>query len=154
MLENRVLLRSTQIRLAGLQDNRTRFAVQRGKSKRQGSAPRHLRSALTSGYKSLSFCCMASERYVFKSWVLDTCIYFLVLDTSACPYVSAIRCATTVCIYTVWGHFGEHQRMQPLGHMCYRRQFQNKVTATYHWLDRGRSSGKKLLVQSSKCLLM
>ena len=69
---------------------------------------------------------------------------FLVLDTSTWPYVSAIRCATTVCIYTVWGHFGEHQRMQPLGHMCYRRQFQNKVTATYHWLDRGRSSGQKV----------
>ena len=79
---------------------------------------------------------------------------FLVLDTSTCPHVSAIRCATTVCIYTVWGHFGEHLRMQPLGHTCYRRHFQNKVTATYHWLDRARSSGKELLVQSSKCLLM
>ena len=76
VLENRVLLRSTQIRPAGLQVNRTRLAAQRGKSKRHGSAPRHLRSALKSGYKSFSFSWMASERYVSKSWVLDTCIYF------------------------------------------------------------------------------
>ena len=55
VLENKVLLRRPQTRLAGLQDNRTCLAAQRGKSKRHGSAPRHLRSALKSGYKSFSF---------------------------------------------------------------------------------------------------
>ena len=79
---------------------------------------------------------------------------FLVLDTSTCPYVSAIRCAITICIYRVWGHFGEHLQLQPLGRRCYRRQFQNKVTATYHCFDPARFSGKELLVQSSKCFLM
>ena len=76
VLENRVLLRSTQSRPAGLQDNRARLAAPRGKSKRFSSAPRHLRSALKSGCKSFSFSWMASERYVSKSWAMDTYIYF------------------------------------------------------------------------------
>ena len=154
MLENRVLLRSTQIRPAGLQVNRTRLAAQRGKSKRHGSAPRHLRSALKADTnRFLSPGWLRSDMYPNRGFWIHVSI-FLVLDTSTCPYVSAIRCAITICIYTVWGHFGELLQMQPLERMCYRRHFQNKVTAAYHCFGPARFSGKELLVQSSKCFLM